>query len=446
MARARILAAAGQDDEAKSAYVALLRAEPGHPSALVELAALALAGGHISAARNAYAQAITCNKRDAIAQIGLANLLRNEGALEEASQHFVAALAASPTPAVQAAANQGLAAVFEALGNDRLAALHRQLGFTFHAVVSRPYRGPGQGTPLLLLVSARNGNIPVQGWIDDRHFAVTAIYTEFFTPSAALPPHALIVNAIGDAECCAEALDAAEAILARSCAPVINSPAKVKATSRVNNARRLSCLPGVVTAKTQHHPRAALPDANTLAFPLLARAPGFHTGQHFVRVENKRALTAAIAAMPGSEILTLQYLDARGPDGMARKYRVMFIDGAPYPLHLAISPDWKVHYFSAAMAANRAHRQEEQAFLTNMPAVLGQPAMAALTAINQTLGLDYAGIDFGLDPAGRLLLFEANATMAIVSPNADPLWDYRRPAIDRVLNARADMLQRRIQA
>jgi tetratricopeptide (TPR) repeat protein len=320
LALARRLAAAGRDDEAKSAYVALLRAEPGHASALVELAALALAGGHVSAARTAYAAALAWDPSNSTAQIGFANLLRNDGALEQAYQHYQAALAASPTGAIQAAANQGLAAVFEAWGNHTLAALHRQLGFTGHAVVSRPFRKAGQGTPLLLLVSARNGNIPVQGWIDDQHFAVTAIYTEFFNPAAALPPHALIVNAIGDAECCADALDAAQAILARSTAPVINPPNRVKATSRANNARRLGCLPGVVTPKTRQHPRAKLLDAKNLEFPLLARAPGFHTGQHFVRVENRQKLTEAIAAMPDGDILTIQYLDARGPDGMARKY------------------------------------------------------------------------------------------------------------------------------
>jgi glutathione synthase/RimK-type ligase-like ATP-grasp enzyme len=408
---------------------------------LVELAALALAGGHISAARTAYTQALARYPQDTIARIGLANLLRNEGALDDARQHYQAALAGAP-----AQAHQGLAWVHEALGNGTLAESHRQLGFTGHAVVSKPYRGPGPTTPLLLLVSARNGNIPLQGWIDDWHFAVTAIFTEFYNPSETLPPHALIVNAIGDAEACAEALTAAEAIAARSHTPIINPPSQVRATSRLNNANRLARLPGVVSPKMQLLARTSLLQAKNLEFPLLLRSPGFHTGQHFARIEDRDALPAAIAAMPGDELLAIQYLDARGPDGMARKYRVMFIDGVAYSLHLAISADWKVHYFSAAMASNPALRQEEQQFLTNMPAALGPTAMAALNAINQTLGLDYAGIDFALDPSGRLLLFEANATMAIVTPNADPIWDYRRPAIERVLNARAEMLRQRIKA
>jgi glutathione synthase/RimK-type ligase-like ATP-grasp enzyme len=415
-----------------------LRNQPDHSEALVELAALALVSGHISAACTAYVQALLGNPHDALAHIGLANLLHAQGAYEAAGQHYEAALAAAPIQA-----HRGLAWVFEALGDEEQAEAHRRLGFTGHAIVSKPHRGHGAGTPLLLLVSARNGNIPVQTWIDDRQFAVTAIYTEYYDPAEALPPHALLVNAIGDADLCGQALDHAEAIAARSNAPIINPPSRIKLTTRAGNAERLRHLPGVITPKTQLLSRAKLLAAENLQFPLLIRSPGFHTGRHFTRIEDHSALAAAIAPMPGDELLAIQYLNTRGPDGMARKYRVMFVDGTAYPLHLAISADWKVHYFSAAMAANAEFRGEERQFLTNMPASLGPTAMSALDAINQALGLDYAGIDFALDPSGRILLFEANATMAVVAPDADPIWNYRRPAIQRVLDARVKMLGKR---
>jgi glutathione synthase/RimK-type ligase-like ATP-grasp enzyme len=61
--------------------------------------------------------------------------------------------------------------------------------------------------------------------------------------------------------------------------------------------------------------------------------------------------------------------------------------------------------------------------------------MTALARIASTLGLDYGGIDFALRDDGAVLLFECNANMAIVPPNADPMWDYRRPAINRVIEA-----------
>jgi hypothetical protein len=71
------------------------------------------------------------------------------------------------------------------------------------------------------------------------------------------------------------------------------------------------------------------------AFPLLMRAPGFHTGHHFFLVENARDISTAAAQLLGDSALIIEYLNARGPDGKARKYRVMIIDGEIYPLHLS---------------------------------------------------------------------------------------------------------------
>jgi hypothetical protein len=263
---------------------------------------------------------------------------------------------------------------------------------------------------------------------------VTAIYADFHDPADPLPPHGVVVNAIGDADLCPDALAGAERIVARVSTPVINSPERVRATGRQSVAGLMAGLPGVVA------PRVSPLSQADLRFPLLLRTPGYHTGQHFVRVETTGDLAEAAAALPAGDKLAIEYLDARGLDRMARKYRVMFIDGAMYPLHLAISSDWKVHYFSAAMAAEPAHRAEERRFLDDMKGVLGPIAMAALAQIQAALGLDYAGIDFGMSQDGSLLLFEANATMVINPPDADPMWDYRRPAIAAALAAAKRMV------
>ncbi len=95
------------------------------------------------------------------------------------------------------------------------------------------------------------------------------------------------------------------------------------------------------------------------------------------------------------------------------------------------------------MGAREDMRREEGKFLGDMPAALGPTAMAALHAIRDALGLEYAGIDFALAPDGRLLFFEANATMIVFPPNGDPMWDYRRPAIARALEAARALLVKR---
>ena len=439
---ARRLAASGEDAEAKQCYLDVLRDDPDNAAALVEIAVLAETSGHRSAASTAYARAIQADPSHSAARTGLADLLYRDNDLVTARQHYQAALAADPG---YAPAEQGLARVLTALG-DPGAEAHWQAGFTGRAVVPQRYRGQGTGIPLLLLVAARGGNIPVRHWIDSRIFAVTAVFADYHNPADPLPPHVLTVNAIGDADLCGTALSGAERIVTGNSAPVINHPARVRPTTRLDIARRLGEIRGVIAPRIMPLTRSAnLADVG-LDFPMLVRATGFHTGQHFLRVGSSDALAGAAAAMPGEDLLAIEYLDARGPDGMARKYRVMFIDGTAYPLHLAISRDWKVHYFSAGMAADAAFRDEERRFLDDMPAVLGARAMAALAGIRSALALEYAGVDFALAPDGSLLLFEANATMVINPPDADPMWDYRRPAIDAALDAARGMLLRRAPA
>jgi len=456
--RARAHAARGEDEAAKTAYLDVLRADPTHLAALVELGNLALAGGYRSAARTAYEQAVRHHPGNALARVNLANVLRDDADPRAALLHYAEALSLDPE---LHEAHQGLAWALAETDPAR-AEWHLLRGYTGHALVSRPCRGPGGGggggVPVLLLVSARGGNIPTQLWISDRQFAVHAIYADFYPEDAPLPAHALVMNAIGDADLCAAALASAAKLLAHSTAPVINAPERVLLTGRLDNARRLGALPDVIAPRIEARSAAEILSADNLHYPLLLRRPGFHTGRYFTYVADPAGLAAAVAELaPGGaaggvagvarqELLAIEYLDARGADGLARKFRVMFVDGTLYPLHLAISRDWKVHYFSADMARDPAHRDEERRFLDDMAAVLGPRAMAALAAIQRALGLDYAGVDFALAPDGCVLLFEANATMVVFPPPPDPVWDYRRGAVDAVLAAATRMLLARTRA
>jgi hypothetical protein len=439
LARARALAARAEDAAAREAYVEVLRRDPTHFVALNELGNLALSGGFRSAARTAYAQAVQHHPANKVAHVNLANLLRAERDVAGARRHYETALAIDPD---MHEAHQGLGWVLDEIGEPG-AEWHREKGYAGHAVVTQPYRGTGIGIPLLLLVSARVGNIATSRWLSDRRYSVTAIYADYYPPDARLPPHALIVNAISDADLCGKALERARDLVASSDVPVINSPARVLLTRRLDNARRLAGIDGVIAPTIRAMAPQAVLSADDLSFPLLLRRPGFHNGEYFVLVEHRDKLRETVASLGDGELLVIEYLDARGADGMARKYRVMFIDGVAYPLHLAISADWKVHYVTSAMRHGAAFREEERRFLEDMPAVLGPRAMGALARICATLGLDYAGIDFALAPDGAVMLFEANATMIVFPPDPDPIWDYRRAAIEAVVTAATRMVLRR---
>ena len=105
--------------------------------------------------------------------------------------------------------------------------------------------------------------------------------------------------------------------------------------------------------------RASTPDSTSSAF-----------------VENLNGLAAAIAQIPCDDVWLIEQLNARDGSGMYRKLRVMLVDGRVYPLHLAISKNWKVHYFKADMAESTDNRAVDRDFLNDMESSIGARAVA----------------------------------------------------------------------
>src|ERR1039458_1129458 len=439
-----LLTEMGRTLEARDAYLDLLARDPSHRLALNNLGTLLHATGYRTASRTAYAEAVARHPGDPMGHVNLGNVLHESGEFPAAREHYETALRLGPG---HAEAHQGLAYVLAELGDEEGAQWHRRKGFEHRPVIALPYRGEGPPVSLLSLVSSVGGNIPTRNLLDDRVFGTFVVVPEFYDPKVPLPPHQVVFNAIGDADLAAPSLNAAQAVVALTTAPVVNLPSAVLATGRADHAR-LSRLPGVAMPVTVTLPRELLSSPEAAAtvarhgfrFPLLVRTPGFHTGRHFLRVEGPEELAGAVAELPGRELTVIEFLNARAGDGKVRKYRVMMIGGELYPLHVAISSHWKIHYFNAEMAEQADHRAEDAEFLENMPEVLGPRAMEALAHIQATLGLDYAGIDFGLSATGDLLLFEANATMVVNPPEPGERWAYRRQAVERIFAAVRRML------
>ena len=443
--RADLLVALGQAEAAKTAYLEILARDATHFGALNNLGKLAHALGHRSAARTAFAQAVAHHPDNPLGRVNLAFALADLKEADAAREQYEAALSLDPT---SVEAHQGLANLLREQGYHAAALVHWRACFEGRPFKALPYRGAQAPITLLHLATITGGNVPIERWLDDRVFQTIQVAIEFYDPAMTLPPHDLILQAVGDTDRCPEAVEQAGRLVAASGAPVINRPDAVLRTGRVENAERLGRLPGVRAPHIRLYPRTALagPEAGSLlaadgfAFPLLLRSPGYHTGYHFERVETPDALPAVLAGLPGDTLAVLEFLDARSRDGKIRKYRAMFVDGATYPLHAAVSQHWKVHYFSADMVENAEHRAEDAAFLADMAQVLGSPAMAALDRIRDALGLDYGGIDFSLDAEGNILLYEANATMVVPVPGPDPRWDYRRAPVQWVIDAFHAML------
>jgi hypothetical protein len=139
-----------------------------------------------------------------------------------------------------------------------------------------------------------------------------------------------------------------------------------------------------------------------------------------------------------------QFRDFRSADGLYRKARFLFVDRIAIPYHLATCPDWLAHYWRADVTD--ARRMEEADFLANPGTLFTDAALTTIRAVATRLDLDFAGIDCAPLPDGRVLLFEANATMLVhVTGSADE-FGYQHAHIPLIRDALSALVTRRMRA
>ena len=443
LANTLALSGSEQDrEQAKAFFLDILTIVPDHLDAWVNLGILLFETGYTLAAITAFTAAVNYHPQCATAHAYLGNALLYRDELAAAKEHFDVALSLDPG---MTEAHRGLSSIYRRQGNHEESTRHRHLGFRDHAVSILPAYAKTEPVQLLVLASADEGNIPWRLLIDRSMFNTTIIAVEYF--DSQLPFHHLVFNAIGDADLCREALEKSIDLLKTSQTPVINNPETVLNTGRIVNASRLAALPGVrssrmhLIAKADFYAKQEI--LSQYAYPFLMRSPGFHGGNHFARITNSDDLQSAFKELPGENLLLIEYLDSHSSDKLFRKYRIMFINGLLYPIHMAISENWNVHYFSSEMEENEAYRSEEASFLCDFKGHLGETVITALMRISLALELDYCGIDFGIDGNDKLLLYEANPTMLINPPTHEKKWDYRREAASSALSATRNMFLKR---
>lgn len=443
--RACCLEDLGRSEEAAEAYHALLAREPLHFGALTNLGLMLLDRDAPRVARPYLTAAAAVRPDDPAAHVNVAQLERDAGESDAALCAYERALQLDPE---HSEAHQGIGILYEMLGDDKSAAHQFACAFSKPMCRVLPYNGDAAPVRVLLLVSARGGDLVTNRFLDDRVFQTYLFPVEGFRDGLPLPAHHVVLNAIGDADRAGDALARAMWIPGASRAPVVNHPARVRMSGRLQNATRFVSLPGVVVPRVERLDRAKI-HAKELErrgwhFPFLLRAPGFHAGRMFERVENEPDLDLVLERLRQRELFAISFVDVRSPDGYVRKYRIVFVGGKMYPVHVAVSKDWKVHAFSADVQDEQQCR-EERNFLADPNAVFGPGVVATLQAVGEVLGLDYAGVDFSLDVNGKVVIFEANATMAVHLPPGDK-WDGRRAAASRVIEAMQALLIERARS
>jgi hypothetical protein len=256
----------------------------------------------------------------------------------------------------------------------------------------------------------------------------------------------VVVNLISDADQAGPLLALAADLVGRLGKPTINDPRQIQRTTRDAVANLLEGIPRCRIPKVWRQKAgsdlsvAALRARLPVWSAVLARPVGTHGGDDFEKIESPDELTALLAQCPDTDRYLIEYIDYCSDDGYFRKYRFIFVDGQILPYHLAIGSDWKLHHDSADMANQQWMQREEESFLNDPASVFDSGHYLALREIQQRIGLDYFGIDCGLDRSENLVVFEANASMLVHDRNEE--FPYKAPFVLRIKSAFDEMLRK----
>ena len=365
-----------------------------------------------------------------------------KGEHETAARWYELALLLDPDLAI---AHQNLAAIHAEAGRSEEAQSCRDRAYRLQRVFVESVEGAGEALRRVLILYAGGspGNVPVETLLPTASCSRIKYAIDYAAEEedGALPPYDLVFNAIGEPDVAAPLAGRLERFAARCDRPLLNSPAAVMRTGRHLLPALLGDIEGVLVPPCLHFERAPASRAELagllaragVSLPLLSRPAASHGGQELARSEDLATLEERLRAA-GAGYLT-QFHDYRSADGHYRKYRMIFIDREPLPYHLAVSAHWMVHYHSAGTGDDARWIAEERRFLEDPHAVLGEAAMSALAAIGSRLDLDYGGIDFSLLPDGRLLVFEANATMLIHFERGNGPLAHKNVHVQRIVDA-----------
>jgi tetratricopeptide (TPR) repeat protein len=300
----------------------------------------------------------------------------------------------------------------------------------------------------LLLFAPEAGNTPYESLIRDGNFdsEVLLIVRGYRNdPDDRSPRVDVVVNLLSDVDfgvdIVASAIDLADSLER----PVVNHPRLILATDRETISRRFAWIPGMVMPGTTRIAARDLlrraRDGDLPPLPVIVRHAATHGGDRMELLHDRKEMLAFAEKAGDSTLYMTDFVDYRSADRFFRKYRFVFVGDEILPYHLAIGDVWKVHHVSTRMGAVEWMRREEEAFLQDPQRVFGPQGMAALDLIRRQIGLDYFGIDCGLDSEGRVVVFEVNASMLIHLDN--PGFEYKVPHVRRIVDAFQRLLARK---
>lgn len=431
----------GNAEGAIAFYLQALKTNAAHWPTRTNLAQALIATGQMVVAKSLLSELAEERPMDGAVQHQLGKVCFELNEIEPALSHFGQAAALNPRDAESLYWIGAIRQKFDDL-DGALAAY--AAAARIHPLIKRPAVKSPADFRVLALYAPFAGNTPAEYLFKDACYDTDtlALFGGSEADLAALGGFDLVVNLISDADQAQAELPMAAALVTWLGKPVINHPDRIRRTTRDEIAGLLpdiaGCrVPSILRLPAGGDVAAAVREAELLlSFPLLVRPAGTHGGDDFEKIESAAELAAWLGPRQGDHYL-IEYVDYASRDGHFRKYRFIFAGEKILPYHLAIGHDWKLHHDSTDMADHPWMQQEEAAFLANPAAVFTPAHYETLRTIRTRIGLDYFGIDCGLDRDGKLVVFEVNASMLVHEHNE--AFPYKAPYV-RAIKAAFDEL------
>ncbi len=258
---------------------------------------------------------------------------------------------------------------------------------------------------------------------------------------AAIPDHDLAYIGGGDIGA-PEALARRAALYRAWPRPVLNDPVKVSQFARAQLHRTLADALGICSPNCALLSREALLEGHETAYPVLVRPVGSHAGSNLTKADSRDEVLRYLATVDAQDYYVTKFEDYRSPDGFFRKYRIAFIDRAPFLCHMGVSENWMIHYLNAGMTGSQDKRQDEAQAMLDFDAGFAARHATAFDLLNDRIGLDYYTIDCGETQDGRLLVFEADAEAIVHMMDPPDMFPYKLPQMRRVFGAFDEMIHR----
>jgi hypothetical protein len=390
--------------------------------------------------------------RGASDRIGIAQLTKMAFAGADLGPFFNELAPKASGDTTGAGIGMDLSVIAQLLGDQQTGLAIQKEVLEFQRLFRSPCAAPRPGLRVLALAAEMDigGNTPIEFLLADSDVELTTLYVVPGAPLPnQLPDHDLAIVTAPDDDKTQAALDEMEQIAAHWPRKILNPPARIRVLDRDRLFGLLHTVPGLEipgTRRLRRNDLAAVTEANVTqwlndgAFPLIVRPIGSHAGRGLAKLDTSSDIAVYLAAHSEPEFFLSHYIDYASADGLFRKYRLVFVNGAPYACHMAISDQWKIWYLNADMISSPAKRAEEAHFMETFDREFAVRHAGALSETAKRIGLDYFQIDCAETRTGELLVFEADNTAIVHDMDPPAIFPYKAPQMRNIFDAFVTML------